>query len=274
MPPRIEIPEIVSMRDPEVSEALERAAHMRADVARRLKIVNETQREPQHAGKMAVNEAMPDVSLYLPVHMQEQENERQRLHASLNEAVEQEQAVQMWAKQRHLAAHYGQLVRELDDLARERNTAARLAKGTVPRWFAALPCDRPFEVWQTTRDRWGDTLDRKLLVATETLEWQYLYPLERRLITLVERERAEGRRCMIYFEQNDLRSMAKRLAWVLRDLHPWTLPNSVPAEERQHAIVQAVQQHGHTVIIVPYRRVNEGLNLQSAIDSVFWMVRR
>jgi len=274
MPPRIEIPEIVSMRDPEVSEALERAAHMRADVARRLKMVNETQREPQHAGKMAVNEAMPDVSLYLPVHMQEQENERQRLHASLNEAVEQEQAIQMWAKQRHLAAHYGQLVRELDDLARERNTAARLAKGTVPRWFAALPCDRPFEVWQTTRDRWGDTLDRKLLVATETLEWQYLYPLERRLITLVERERAEGRRCMIYFEQNDLRSMAKRLAWVLRDLHPWTLPNSVPAEERQHAIVQAVQQHGHTVIIVPYRRVNEGLNLQSAIDSVFWMVRR
>jgi len=271
MPPRIEIPEIVSMRDPEVSEALERAAHMRADVARRLKMVNETPREPQHVGRMAVNEAMFDVSLHSPAHVQEQENERQRLRASLHAAVEQEQAVQTWAKQRHLAAHYGQLVRELDDLARERNTAARLAKGTVPRWFAALPCDRPFEVWQTTRDRWGDTLDRTLLVKTETLEWQYLYPLERRLIALVERERAEGRRCMIYFEQNDLRSMAKRLAWVLADFHPWTLPNSVPAEERQQAIIQAVQQHGHTVVIVPYRRVNEGLNLQSAIDSIFWI---
>src|SRR5256884_8040855 len=75
---------------------------------------------------------------------------------------------------------------------------------------------------------------------------------------------------MVYFEQNDLRSMARRLEWVLKDVQPWTLPNSVAAEDRQQAILQAVQQ-GHHVVIVPYRRVNEGLNLQSAIDTILWV---
>ena len=178
--------------------------------------------------------------------------------------------MQAWAEPRHLAAHYGRLVRALDDLARKRNTAARLAKGTVPRWFAVLPCDRPFEVWETRRDHWGDTLGRTLLVETERLSWEHLYPLERRLIALVQRELGEGRRVMLYIDQNDLRSTPRRLEWVLKDVQPWTLPNSVAAEDRQQAILQAVQQ-GHHVVIVPYRRVNEGLNLQSAIDTILWV---
>jgi len=57
---------------------------------------------------------------------------------------------------------------------------------------------------------------------------------------------------------------------VLKDVQPWTLPNSVAAEDRQQAILQAVQQ-GHHVVIVPYRRVNEGLNLQSGIDTILWV---
>jgi hypothetical protein len=57
---------------------------------------------------------------------------------------------------------------------------------------------------------------------------------------------------------------------VLKDVQPWTLPNSVAAEDRQQAILQAVQR-GHHVVIVPYRRVNEGLNLQSAIDTILWV---
>jgi hypothetical protein len=196
--------------------------------------------------------------------------ELQRLEQALAEATEQEKTVQTWADERHLAAHYGRLVRELDELARKRNTAARLAKGTIPRWFAALPCESPFEVWQTTRDRWGDTLGRHLLASTERLVWEHIYPLERRLISLVAQEQTEGRRVMLYFEQNDLRSMARRLEWVLKEMHPWTLPNSVAAEDRQQAILRAVRE-GHSVVIVPYRRVNEGLNLQSGIDTVIWV---
>ena len=199
----------------------------------------------------------------------DREVEQERLQRAVQEASERERSVQAWAEPRHLAAHYGQLVRALDDLALKRNTAARLAKGTVPRWFAVLPCDRPFEVWETRRDHWGDTLGRTQLVETERLAWEHMYPLERRLITLVQRELGEGRRVMLYIDQNDLRSTPRRLEWVLKDVQPWTLPNSVAAEDRQQAILQAVQQ-GHHVVIVPYRRVNEGLNLQSAIDTILW----
>src|SRR5256712_437437 len=130
--------------------------------------------------------------------------------------------------------------------------------------------DCGFQVWETRRDRWGDIEGRALLVETERLEFEYLYPLERRLIVLVQKELGEKRRVMVYFEQNDLRSMARRLEWVLKEVHPWTLPNSVAAEDRQQAILQAVQR-GHRVVIVPYRRVNEGLNLQSGIDTILWV---
>src|SRR5437667_8609907 len=75
---------------------------------------------------------------------------------------------------------------------------------------------------------------------------------------------------MLYIDQDDLLSTSRRLERVLKDVKPWTLPNSVAAEDRQQAILQAVRQ-GHHVVIVPYRRVNEGLNLQSAIDTILWV---
>ena len=253
MPPRIEIPEIVSMRDAEIVEALSEAEQARREAARQLTAFKQASRN----GHLGDDEAARAA-------------EQEHLQRAVQEAAEKERAVQEWAMPRHLAAHYGRLVRELDELARKRNTAARLAKGTVPRWFAVLPCDRPFEVWETRRDRWGDTQGRALLVETERLASEHLYPLERRLIALVQQELSERRRVMVYFEQNDLRSMAHRLEWVLSDVQPWTLPNSVAAEDRQQAILQAVQR-GHRVVIVPYRRVNEGLNLQSGIDTILWV---
>src|SRR5258708_6931059 len=75
---------------------------------------------------------------------------------------------------------------------------------------------------------------------------------------------------MVYFEQDDVGGMARRIEWVLKDVRAWTLPNSVAAEDRQQAILQAVQR-GHRVVIVPYRRVNEGLNLQGGIDTILWV---
>jgi hypothetical protein len=74
---------------------------------------------------------------------------------------------------------------------------------------------------------------------------------------------------MVYLEQNDIRSMPKRLEWVLKEYEPWTLPNNVEAEDRQEAILAAVAAGRH-VVLVPYRRVNEGLNLQRGIDTVVW----
>ena len=252
MPPRIEIPEIVSMRDADLEEALSDAEQARREATRSLAAFLKEQQGGNGDGEQDV------------------EAERARLEQTVQQAIEQEKAVQAWAEPRHLAPHYTRLVRELDDLARRRNTAARLAKGTVPRWFAVLPCDRPFEVWETRRDGWGDTQGRRQMVETEQLCWEHLYPLERRLIALVQQELGEGRRIMLYYDQNELRSTARRLEWVLKDVQPWTLPNSVAAEDRQQAILRAVQQ-GHYVVIVPYRRVNEGLNLQSGIDTIVWV---
>ena len=253
MPPRIEIPAIVGLSDSQLEDAL-------AEVAETRRLAKAAVVAFQHAAQRGEAACVAD----------EQAEELACLQAAVDAAVEREREVEAWANERHLARHYGKLMRELEDLARGRNQAARLAKGTIPRWFVALPCDAPFEVWQTKRDSWGDTTDRERLVSTQRLAWDYLYPLEKRLLDIMAKERAEERRCMVYVEQNDLRSMAKRLEWVLREYRPWTLPNSTPAEDRQQMILDAVLKRGHEVIIVPYRRVNEGLNLQSAIDTVVW----
>jgi hypothetical protein len=55
---------------------------------------------------------------------------------------------------------------------------------------------------------------------------------------------------------------------VLADFEPWPLPNRVDAEDREDAINAAVDA-GHTVLLVPYRRVLEGLNLQK-IKTICW----
>jgi len=261
MPPRIEIPEIVPMRDVEIEEALEATIHAVKEAEQVLAdICKHRQQALLHGSDNGVSQQEALAT--------NDEQERAAVE-QLQAARAREEEVKVWAMPRHLAHHYLTLVRRLDKLAQERNQAARMAKGTVPRWFAALPCERPFEVWQSERSDWGDTLGKQLLVRTPVLAWEHLYPMEKRLIEIVQRELAEGRRSMVYFEQNDLRSMARRLEWVLKDYKPWTLPNSVEAEDRQQAIIDAVAS-GHQVIIVPYRRVNEGLNLQEAVDTVIW----
>jgi hypothetical protein len=73
---------------------------------------------------------------------------------------------------------------------------------------------------------------------------------------------------MVYYEQSTERDVGARLMHVLSRYNPWQLPDTVDAEDREDAIVAAVKA-GHQVVIVGYRRVSEGLNLQ-IIDSVIW----
>src|SRR6185437_2749903 len=104
-------------------------------------------------------------------------------------------------------------------------------------------------------------------------------PLERALIATVRQETEEPldpadptrtRSVMVYFEQNAVRDMGQRLSWVLRDFDPWVLPNSVDAEDREDAIRAAIAA-GHRVVIVPYKRVAEGINLQDCVDTICWV---
>ena len=97
------------------------------------------------------------------------------------------------------------------------------------------------------------------------------------MIALVQQELNEDRRVMIYIDQNQERSTAKRLAWVLEQagISSWALPNAVKPEDRQQKIIDAMgsQPDGRRaaqVALVPYARVNEGINLQSVVDTIIW----
>jgi hypothetical protein len=259
MPPKQEIPKGISMKDP-LLEQKKREAELEVTEAR--KQVGEIQVE-----RTAMMQT-PDGPVRQACLVQIDER-LARAQARLNEVSEQAASTVQWVAERDLASAYARLVKSLEDLAREGNTAARLALGTIPRWFAALPCDSPYRVYHTERGDWGDKGEPELVVETPVLTWDFVYPIERWFQQVTREELEAGRRVMFYFEQNAVRSMAKRLEWVLKEFKPWTLPNNVEAEDRQQCIIDAVQG-GHRVVIVPYRRVNEGLNLQSVIDTIVW----
>jgi hypothetical protein len=73
------------------------------------------------------------------------------------------------------------------------------------------------------------------------------------------------------YEQSTERDVGARLKQILGRHNPWKLPDTVDAEDREDAIVAAVKR-GHRAVIVGYRRVSEGFNLQ-IIDSIIWLFR-
>lgn len=261
MPPRIEIPELVEMRDPAVRAAQEAARALRSQVMTEQEQMR--QERLRLLSRLEKDEAVrPEMTAFL-----QRAEEAEARHAALLAQAKERHA---WAEARDLEGEYRSIVGTLEKMSQQRNQTARMGKGTIPRWFAALPCDVPFTLEQTNRSTWGEELSKTLLLSTRSLLWDYLYPAERRLRELVLKEVAEGRRVMVYIEQNEIRSMSRRLAWVFQEMPTWTLPNSVKSEDRQQAILDAVHQQGIKLLFVPYRKVNEGLNLQSAIDTIVW----
>lgn len=268
MPPLREFPVIVSMADPELRAQLEAATS--AEYAAR---EAHDQARRRVWDLQATSGGEPSVLQEVQGREQEAKAEAERLAQALAET-------KAYVDQRDLASHYHALVLHLEDLASQMNSAAMLAKGTTPRWFAALPCVDPhFEVVSRYRDDWGNVVDQRVIASTPVLEANYLYPLERALLRTVAQETQEPldpeqperkRTCMIYYEQNAIRDMGSRLAWVLREFDPWILPNSVEPEDREEAIRQAIAL-GHQVVVVPYRRVAEGINLQDCVDTICWM---
>jgi Uncharacterised methyltransferase family (DUF6094) len=268
MPPKVEIPEVVSMRDPLVEAKAKQADEiLKAPQQRLLELEKE-----KRSLFTAVRDGLLDREALVEWSRKEEE-----ARLALEEAYEENQRLKAWVSEHDLLGAYLQTVQSLAKQARMGSPVARMAQGTIPRWFAVLPCEKPFELWKTKRTTWGDELGKERLLKTPQLAWDYLYPLEKRLIALVQKELMEGRRCMLYFDQNDERSTAKRLQWVLQqvDIATWILPNQVKPEDRQQTIIDAMREgldgrSAATVAIVPYSRVNEGINLQSVIDSIIW----
>lgn len=242
MPKLVEIPVLVAMEEPELKEHVDTA---RAAVTQ------------TRAALEAANDA-DDPAILTAV--------EQQLVAAEADADQAE----TWVRERDLAFHYHQMTSHLDSLAEQRNTAARLAKGSIPRWWSVLPMVAPrFTVFQKLRGPWGDILGEEQILNAPLLAADHTYPLERTVQELVARERQQQRRMLLYVEQNGTRVTAARYAAVLADYSPWCLPHMDP-ELREDAIRQAVQD-GHTVVIVPYSHVSEGLNLQHEFDSVLWI---
>jgi len=260
MPPRIEVPEIVSMSDPDLAERVQ-PAQVEAREA------EETLKAAQRQVNLLRAQLPPPPAEDLAAALEDQQQATERRDEAKAALLE----AQRWAGLRDLLGQHQNIMGQLRDLAQRGSSAAALAQGTIPRWWSVLPCVTPaFTVEQRKRGKWGELVGKEMLLTAPILTANHVYPLERRLQELVAQKLDAGQTVMIYFEQNGLRSMAERLAWVLLDFQPWILPNGVEAEDREHAIRAAIRDQGKRVVLVPYRRVMEGLNLQDCIDVVAW----
>jgi hypothetical protein len=239
MPPLFEYPEVVSLVDDELIGGVAEASEAHTTATTALKIAQAEQPETVAAAE-----------------------ERMRIAASA--LAERRQ----WASERNLAAAYQEMNNTLTERAKKGSSTCRMMSGILPRWFVAHPFAPAFQIWTTRKGRWSEDLGRVLEYQAPTLSSDHRYPLERRCEAIVGTELAEGRSVMVYYEQSVERDVGTRLMHILSRYNPWKLPDTVDAEDREDAIVAAVRR-GHKVVIVGYRRVSEGLNLQ-IIDTVLW----
>jgi len=256
MPPREEIPVVVSMNDPTLRARLD-SEQIALDEARK----QHTAAREHYDAVMDDDRTSADIDLA--------ERNLQAAGERLKQAQRDLAETQVWVRTRDLRRTYAGAEQRLSELAKQSD-AAKLAKDTLLRWWSILPFwgDPRFTVTQTRKGDWGDLEGTAEIYCAPLLASDHLYPLEVQLRELVAQEVAGGRPTMIYYEQNDRRSTADRLLHVLADFVPWALANRVEAEDREAAI-QAAVAAGHLVVIVPYRRVLEGLNLQ-CIKNVVW----
>jgi hypothetical protein len=240
MPPLFEYPEVVSLVDDELIAGVAEASEAHTAATTALKIAQAEQPETVAAAE-------------------------EQLHAAASALAEKRQ----WASERNLAAAYQEMTNTLAERAKKGSSTCRMMSGILPRWFVAHPFDPPFQIWTTRKGKWSEDLGRVLEYQAPTLSPDHRYPLEHRCDAIVGAELAEGRTVMAYYEQSTERDVGARLMHILKEHNPWKLPDTVDAEDREDAIVAAVKR-GHKVVVVGYRRVSEGINLQ-IVDSIIWV---
>jgi len=240
MPPLCEYPEVVSLVDEALAASVERAAA--AHTAEQALL--QAAQEAQDQGAILIGQ------------------EQVRATASALQETRQ------WASERDLAGAYHAMTTTLTERAKKGSSTCRMMSGILPRWFVAYPFAPPFQIWTTRKGKWSEELGRVLEYQALTLSPDYRYPLERRCDEITGAELAEGRTVMVYYDQSTERDVGARLMQILSRHNPWTLPDTIDAEDRDDGIVAAVKR-GHRVVIVGYRRVSEGLNLQ-IVDTIIW----
>jgi len=261
MPKRREIPVVVEMDDVELERA---RSECREKLDQANKDLTEAQANYDRIKRIGLEESpaldIADIVQSEAIgRVQEAEEERSHLDGC------------------DLALAYRQTVNGLREVALAGNSTAQMMLGLLPGWMSTHPFDPAYTISRTHRGEWGEEEGHEIVFRSPTLSWDYVYPLERECQKIVASEIAEAaneadpprsRRVMVYYHQSRKRDVGKRLAWILRDFSPWVLPDSIPPQDREGAIKRAVAE-GHTVLVVPYLKVCEGLNLQ-VIDTVIW----
>ncbi len=243
MPMLEEIPVLVSMKDPLLTARVEAAkAHLQHE-----REMLETARDWANPAQLAEYVSRVD-----------------------NAELAVQEAVSLWIDC-NLEGKYKSSDQYLRDEAMSGNSAAMLAKGNLPGAFAVAGMIEPaFSVEISKKNVWGRVTGRETFFTFPTLSPNWTYPLERELLTIVENERSQHRRVMVYYYQNRKHDVGARLVRLLADAghKVWRLPD-MDGEQREQAIKSAVE-NGFEVVVVPYTQVVEGLNLQHHLDTIIW----
>lgn len=103
------------------------------------------------------------------------------------------------------------------------------------------------------------------------LPWDALYPKERALLDLVSRERARGRRVLVYITHTERRDLSPRLRAILEgaDLRVAVLKADTVPPDRREAWVGARVAEGIDVLLCHPRLVQTGLDLID-FPSIVW----
>ncbi len=240
MPPLFEYPEVVSLVDDELIAGVAQASEVHTRATTELKAAQASEEVEAIAAA------------------------EEQLRTAASALAERRQ----WASERNLAGAYQEMTNTLTERAKKGSSTCRMMSGILPRWFVAHPFDPPFQIWTTRKGKWSENLGRVLEYQAPTRSPDHRYPLERRCDAIVGAELAEGRSVMVYYEQSTERDVGARLMQVLSRHNPWKLPDTIDPGDREDAITAAIRS-GHRAVIVGYRRVAEGLNLQ-IIDSIVW----
>ncbi len=112
----------------------------------------------------------------------------------------------------------------------------------------------------------------RVIAAAPALPADHLYPKERALLELCQRERQRGRRVLVYLTHTETRDLSPRLVSVLARAHLRTavLKSATVAPERREEWVAARVKDGAEVLLVHPKLVQTGLDLIDWPSIVFY----
>lgn len=254
MPPKEEVPVLVSMREPELV-SMRNAWEAELNEATRIHLAaqQEYERLTEVAGVTEEELSYADLA-----------------QAEALERVQKAEEALSWVRTHDMEGTYRRMEADLRSRAKAGDRAVQIQMQTLLARWCAYPFDPPLTITQTLRGEWGEKRGKQVIYTAPTLAPDYITPPERALMKIVAKERSEvipgtnpprSRVCLIFYRQSNKRDVGARLAQVLIDHHPWVLPARVAPEDREQAILQAVAE-GYGVILAPISKVSEGLNLK------------